>query len=168
MSSSDVSLEYALADAGALKGLSSRESELVRKAGERVFELSRKAAERDREIDRLKLELAHLREMLDETIRSREVLSSQVVSLQADAERALEERAELRTLLAGSQAQVQQLLARLLESGPLAQQQPSPGPLRLGKQAPQRGSRAAAAGRSRTFTIPSIPAGRIRGWLGRI
>jgi chromosome segregation ATPase len=167
MSSSDVSLEYALADAGALKGLSSRESELVRKAGERVFELSRKTAERDREIDRLKLELAHLREMLDETIRSREVLSSQVLALQAEAERALEERAELRTLLAGSQAQVQQLLARLLDSGPTAHE-PAPGPLRLGKQAPQRGSQSAAARRSRTFTIPSIPAGRIRGWLGRM
>jgi chromosome segregation ATPase len=167
MSSSDVSLEYALADAGALKGLSSRESELVRKAGERVFELSRKAAERDREVDRLKLELTHLREMLEETIRSREVLSSQVVAQQAEAERALEERAELRTLLAGSQAQVQQLLARLLAPEPRAQQA-SPGPLRLGKQAPQRGSRSTAPRRSRTFTIPTIPAGRIRGWLGRM
>ena len=163
MTSSDVSLEYALADAAALKGLSNRESELVRKAGERVFELSRKAAEREREVERLALDIQHLQRLLEETVRSREVLTNQVRSMQIDAERGLEERSELRRLLAGAQAQVQQLLASLLAP---PTDSSTPEPRRLGTHAPQRDSRGRRV-RSRTPLGVTFSTDRIRGWLGR-
>jgi len=111
--------------------LTPRESELLKKAGERVFALSRRLAERERDAERLTAESATLRELLSESKVIREILSSQVTSLQADLEREHEERAELRRLLASLHLQVQEMLPLLLSAHrgqeTIAAPQPQPG-----------------------------------------
>ncbi len=61
--------------------LTARESELLKRAGERVFALSRRLAERDREVERLTSEVASLRELLAEHRTMREILSAQVATM---------------------------------------------------------------------------------------
>lgn len=90
--------------------LSERESALLRQAGDRVFSLSRRLADADREANRLAATNDALRELLDETRRSRDILSAQVSSLQVERDREYEERAELRRLLASLHLQLQELL----------------------------------------------------------
>ena len=159
---SDISLDVALEDTSALKGLSSRESELVRKAGERVFELSRRLAERERELDRLRSEHAHLRELLEETVRSRDVLSSQIMALHTDAERSYDERVQLRELLARAQIQWQEVVTSLVaerkspvDPAPAASTQSA-----IPAAAPQQRRRPRARKRQLAFA-PSA----IRNWL---
>lgn len=112
--------------------LTVRESELLRKAGDRIFALSRKLSEAERTVQRLEQELAHSRELLDETRRSRDVLSDQVRSMQGDLEREFVERSELRRLLASLQVQFQaQFAPRVQDLRPRLGQ---------GRESPQRGS----------------------------
>ncbi len=105
--------------------LTARESELLKRAGERVFALSRRLAERDREVERLTSEVASLRELLAEHRTMREILSAQVASLQTEHEREYEERAELRRLVAGLHLQLQEVIPLLVK------QQAVPGPVSL-------------------------------------
>jgi chromosome segregation ATPase len=102
--------EPALAEAG-LGSLSARESELLKTAGERVFDLSRRLAEKDKETERLKSDLAGLRELLAETRSSRDILANQVLSLQRELEREFEERSELRRLLSSLHLQLQTMMS---------------------------------------------------------
>ena len=90
--------------------LTARESELLRKAGDRIFALSRGLAEAEKAVQRLDLELRHTRELLSETRSSRDILSSQVTALQRELEREYVERAELRRLLSSFQMQIQAML----------------------------------------------------------
>ncbi len=155
---SDISLDVAFEDTSALKGLSSRESELVRKAGERVFELSRRLAERERELDRLRSEHAHLRELLEETVRSRDVLSSQIMALHTDAERSYEERAQLRELLARAQIQLQDVVTTLVAerkspAAPSLNAAPEPA---LPPVAPTRRRKTRSRGRQIAFAPSAV------------
>jgi chromosome segregation ATPase len=93
-----------------LTALTPRESELLRKAGERVYSLSRRLAEKERERDRLEAETRTLRELLAESREVRTVLSAQVESLQKESDRDYQERSELRRLLASLHTQMQELL----------------------------------------------------------
>ena len=90
--------------------LTDRESEILRKAGERIFELSGRLAESERQLVQMRQERAQLRELLTETRSSRDALSAHVESLQRHLEREYDERAELRRLLAGLQMQLQAML----------------------------------------------------------
>jgi chromosome segregation ATPase len=112
--------------------LSDRESELLQRAGERVFALSRKVAAAEREIERLRSELQQSSILVDEVRRSRDVLSSQVMSLLNERDREYQERAELRRLLASLQSQMQSMLTTLVV------RQPSPPQVMLGRPSPQR------------------------------
>ena len=114
--------------------LTAREAELLRKAGDRIFALSRGLADADKAVQRLELELRHTREMLAETRASRDVLSSQVTSLQREVEREFVERSELRRLLSNFQMQVQTMLT------PTASEDHRPR-LGQGREAPQRAAR---------------------------
>lgn len=95
---------------GALGKLTERESEILRKAGERVFALSKRLAEREREADQLRSEVQGARELLAESREVRQVLTEQIQSLQTSLDREYEERAELRRLLASLHLQMQELL----------------------------------------------------------
>lgn len=90
--------------------LTARESELLRKAGERVFALSRRLADKENEAEQLKAETRSLRDLLAESREVRAVLSAQVSSMQTELDREYEERAELRRLLASLHLQMQELL----------------------------------------------------------
>lgn len=90
--------------------LTARESELLRKAGERVFALSRRLANKENEAEQLKAETRSLRDLLAESREVRAVLSAQVTSMQTELDREYEERAELRRLLASLHLQMQELL----------------------------------------------------------
>lgn len=90
--------------------LTARESELLRKAGDRIFKLSRALAEAERSVQRLDQELSHTRELLAETRTSRDLLSAQVTSMHRELDREFVERSELRRLLASLQMQMQSLL----------------------------------------------------------
>lgn len=111
--------------------LTARESELLRKAGDRIFALSRGLAEAEKAVQRLDLELRHTRELLSETRSSRDILSSQVTALQRELEREYVERAELRRLLSSFQMQIQTMLT------PTATEDLRPR-LGQGREAPQR------------------------------
>lgn len=102
----------------ALGSLTARESELLKRAGERVFALSRRLAERDRQVEKLTAEAAALRELLSENRNIREILSAQITSLQTEHEREYEERAELRRLVAGLHVQLQEVLPLLMRQLP--------------------------------------------------
>jgi len=93
-----------------LNQLTARESELLRKAGERVFSLSKRLAEKQRESDQLHSETQSLRDLLAESKEVRRVLSAQVESMQTELDREYEERSELRQLLASLHVQMQELL----------------------------------------------------------
>lgn len=95
---------------GALGRLTDRESEILRKAGERVFALSKRLAEREREANELRSEVVGARELLAESREVRQVLTDQIQSLQTSLDREYEERAELRRLLASLHMQMQELL----------------------------------------------------------
>lgn len=95
--------------------LTARESELLKRAGERVFVLSRRLAERDREVERLTAEVRSLRELLSENRNMREILSAQIASLQMEHEREYDERAELRRLVAGLHLQLQEVIPLLVK-----------------------------------------------------
>lgn len=112
--------------------LTVRESELLRKAGDRIFALSRRLSEAERSVQRLEQELSHSRDLLEETRRSRDVLSDQVRSMQGDLEREFVERSELRRLLASLQVQFQTHFAP-----PAQDARPRLG---QGRESPQRGS----------------------------
>lgn len=122
----------ALNDVRSGAALNERESELLRRSGERIFALSRKVAAAEREIERLRSELRQSEILVDEVRRTRDVLSAQVESLLNERDREYDERAELRRLLASLQSQLQGMLGKLL----LAEDQPA-SPL-LGRPAPQR------------------------------
>lgn len=94
--------------------LTARESELLKRAGERVFALSRRLAERDREVERLRAEVDSLRELLAENRNIREILSAQITSLQTEHEREYEERSELRRLVAALHLQLQEVIPMLV------------------------------------------------------
>jgi hypothetical protein len=102
--------------------LTARESELLKRAGERVFALSRRLADREREVERLNAEVSSLRELLAENRNIREILSAQITSLQTEHEREYEERSELRRLVAGLHLQLQEVLPMLIRK-----QAPAPG-----------------------------------------
>jgi chromosome segregation ATPase len=121
----------ALSDLRSAASLSERESELVRRAGERVFTLSRKLAAAEKEIERLRSELRQAHVLVDEVRTSRDVLSSQVASLLGERDREYQERAELRRLMASLQSQMQEMLSGFIAS------QAAPRGL-LGRAAPQR------------------------------
>ncbi|MGE0600091.1 MAG: hypothetical protein AB7J35_09500 [Dehalococcoidia bacterium] len=93
-----------------LNQLTPRESELLRKAGERVFALSKRLAEKQREADQLNSEAQSLRDLLAESKEVRRVLSAQVESMQTELDREYAERSELRRLLASLHVQMQELL----------------------------------------------------------
>lgn len=93
-----------------LRQLSERESEILRKAGERVFALSKRLAEKERETNQMRSEAASARELLAESREVRRVLSDQIQSLQQALDREYEERSELRRLLASLHMQMQELL----------------------------------------------------------
>ncbi|MGE3077113.1 MAG: hypothetical protein AB7N24_20485 [Dehalococcoidia bacterium] len=93
-----------------LNQLTARESELLRKAGERVFALSKRLAEKQREADQLSSEAQSLRDLLAESKEVRRVLSAQVESMQTELDREYAERSELRRLLASLHVQMQELL----------------------------------------------------------
>lgn len=93
--------------------LTPRESELLKRAGERVFGLSRRLADRDREVSRLGSEVQSLRDLLAENREIRDILSAQITSLQLEKEREYEERAELRQIVAGLHAQLQEVIPLL-------------------------------------------------------
>lgn len=118
---------------GGFANLTERESELLRKAGDRIFRLSRRLAEAERTVQRLEQELAHTRELLTETRASRDVLSAQVSSVHRDLEREYVERAELRRMLSSFQLQIQSMLTRPVSED----MRPRLG---QGREAPQRGS----------------------------
>lgn len=127
--------------------LTARESELLKKAGERVFELSRRVAELERTVERLESELAGARELLAESREVRNVLVAQVTSLQTDLDREYEERSELRRLLASLHIQMQELLPVVTglsksyrDEGPPAVA--APPPLQRGRHPPKRNSRS--------------------------
>jgi hypothetical protein len=115
--------------------LTARESDLLRKAGERVFGLSRQLAASEAHARRLQSELEHTREILAETRQTREILSAQVTTLHREIEREFEERSELRKLLASLQLQLQAMLPSLI--APAAPETPFFLP---GRASPQRGS----------------------------
>ena len=94
--------------------LTARETELLKRAGERVFALSRRLAERDREVEKLRAEVDSLRELLAENRNIREILSAQIMSLQTEHEREYEERAELRRLVAALHLQLQEVIPMLV------------------------------------------------------
>ncbi len=94
--------------------LTARESELLKRAGERVFALSRRLAERDREVEKLRAEVDSLRELLAENRNIREILSAQITSLQTEHEREYEERSELRRLVAALHLQLQEVIPMLV------------------------------------------------------
>jgi len=94
--------------------LTARETELLKRAGERVFALSRRLAERDREVERLRAEVDSLRELLAENRNIREILSAQITSLQTEHEREYEERSELRRLVAALHLQLQEVIPMLV------------------------------------------------------
>lgn len=95
---------------GPLGRLTDRESEILRKAGERVFSLSKRLAEQEKEADQLRAEARSARELLAESREVRQVLSDQIRSLQTALDREYEERSELRRLLASLHVQMQELL----------------------------------------------------------
>lgn len=142
----------ALSDARKAASLTERESDLLRKSGERIFTLSRKVATAEREIERLRTELEQARLLVDEVRRSRDVLSSQVESLLNERDREYEERAELRRLLASLQSQMQGMLSTLLANDQL--------PVRpmLGRASPQRSGhvRMAVISASHGHSQPSL------------
>ena len=105
--------------------LSPRESELLKKAGERIFALSRRVSAAERETERLTAENTALRELVAEVRNMRDVLSSQVSSLLREKDREYEERSELRRLLASLHMQMQEVLP-LVTTLVAAQQPPSP------------------------------------------
>jgi predicted RNase H-like nuclease (RuvC/YqgF family) len=131
--------------------LTARESDLLRRAGERVFSLSRQLAAAEAHNRRLQAELDHTREMLAETRQGREILSAQVSSLQREVEREFQERSELRKLLASLQMQMQALLPSMVTPA---------------VSAPALGLRAAPQ-RASTPTLPPGDADSRRGWLNR-
>lgn len=116
--------------------LTERESEILRKAGERIFELSGRLAESERQSTQMRQESGQLRELLAETRSSRDALSAHVESLQRHLEREYDERAELRRLLAGLQMQLQALLPAHGYAAPDASQF-------IGRQAAQRSASTA-------------------------
>lgn len=95
---------------GPLGRLTERESEILRKAGERVFALSKRLAEQERETDQLRSEAQSARELLAESREVRRVLTDQISALQTALDREYEERSELRRLLASLHVQMQELL----------------------------------------------------------
>lgn len=90
--------------------LSERESEILKKAGERVFALSRRLADKELESEKLRAESHSLRELLAESREVRQVLTDQITSLHVELDREYEERSELRRLLASLHVQMQELL----------------------------------------------------------
>ncbi len=90
--------------------LSERESEILRKAGERVFALSKRLADKESESSSLRAETQNLRELLAESREVRKVLTDQISSLHRELDREYEERSELRRLLASLHLQMQELL----------------------------------------------------------
>ncbi len=121
----------ALSDVRNGASLSERESELLRRAGERVFTLSRKVAAAEKENERLRSELRQAEILVDEVRKSRDVLSSQVASLLNERDREYQERAELRRLMASLQSQMQEMLSGFIAS------QAAPRGI-LGRASPQR------------------------------
>lgn len=143
-------------DINPLASLTPRESELLRKAGERVFSLSRRLAEKEREADRLRAETQSLRDLLAESREVRDVLAAQVTSLQTEIEREYEERSELRRLLASLHVQMQELLpvvtglSRLNQAAaaaPVQDASPAPAPPYASSRAADPRARQGFAGR---------------------
>ena len=135
MKNSESATHAALSDARNAASLSERESELLRRSGERIFLLSRKIAAAEREIERLRTELQQANVLVDEVRQSRNVLSAQVTSLLRDREREYDERAELRRLLASLHSLVQGMLSNVLGGDPAGTHR------LLGRPSPQRGGR---------------------------
>lgn len=95
---------------GPLGPLTERESEILRRAGERVFSLSRRLADKEKEADHLRSESQSLKDLLAESREVRKVLTDQISSLHRELDREYEERSELRRLLASLHLQMQELL----------------------------------------------------------
>lgn len=95
---------------GPLGRLTERESDILRKAGERVFALSKRLADQERQSDQFRTESQSLRELLAESREVRKVLTDQISSLHRELDREYEERSELRRLLASLHVQMQELL----------------------------------------------------------
>lgn len=151
------SVDLAIANGGSLRGLSERESELVTKAGERVFELSRRLGERERELAQLKAEINSLRQLLEETTRSREVLASQIIACQSENDRNYQERVELRQLLGSAQTQLQNLVQKVLVEGAIGGSE-LPDPLAASSKP------KAVTATSRSGTV-KLARRRVRRWL---
>ncbi len=132
MKNAESTTSAALRDVERAAALSPRESELLKRSGERIFILSRKVAAAEKEIERLRTEVAQSQLLIDEVRRSRDVLSAQVASLLNERDRDYHERSELRRLLASLQNQMQTILSTLLAAAP-----PEPRAL-LGRSSPQR------------------------------
>jgi hypothetical protein len=100
--------------------------------------------------------------LLDETVRSREVLSNQVMALHREAERSYDERSELRQLLSVAQNQLQEVVASLLAARPSEPraEAPAAGPKSIqgARPAPQRRS-------SRKSSPARMSASAIRKWI---
>lgn len=134
-----------------LGALTQRESDLLRKAGERVFVLSRKLAESERQVAHLREASDHLRELLAETRLSRDTLAAQVSSLQRELEREYDERSELRRLLSSLQMQIQAMLPLIVAGG--ASERPT---LAIGRTAGQRSAQPA-----KERNEPPLPPARV-------
>ena len=139
--------------------LTERESEILRKAGERIFELSGRLAESERQLAQMRQESAQLRELLTETRSSRDVLGAHVESLQRHLDREYDERAELRRLLAGLQMQLQAMLPGNGQTAPGAGQF-------IARQAGQRSAAPQAAAQAQVEAPrPARRKPQKNGWL---
>ena len=119
--------------------LTDRESEILRKAGERVFSLSKRLADQEKESDHLRTETQSLRELLAESREVRKVLSDQINSLHRELDREYEERSELRRLLASLHLQMQELLpvvTGLSQAQHVTLPGPEPSPLLVKREQP--------------------------------
>jgi hypothetical protein len=130
------STNAALNDVRQAAALNERESELLRRSGERIFALSRKVAAAEREIERLRTELHQSQLLADEVRRTRDVLSAQVTALLNERDRDYMERAELRRLLASLQSQMQTILANVVTGSSVDS---ANAPRLIGRALPQRG-----------------------------
>ena len=135
MKNAESTTSAALRDVERAAALTPRESDLLKRSGERIFTLSRKVAAAEREIERLKTEVLQSQLLIEEIRRSRDVLSAQVTSLLVERDRDYQERSELRRLLASLQNQMQTILGSLLTAEPLERR------ALLGRPSPQRPGR---------------------------
>ena len=94
-----------------LAGLTAREADLLREAGDRVFTLSRDLAEAARATDQLRADLASALNGRAESAAARDAQELRAESLQAQLGRAIEERDELRQLIKSLDHRLNQALA---------------------------------------------------------